>query len=394
MYLWSLSISFCFKKSYFPSFISLSGIVLAVYLFIRFGVGKVFFVFSGIIPITQLTPFQRILNTPAVLFYYLKTFFYPATLNVYQLWIVNNIDFSNFYLLLIIDLVVFLIIIFIAYKLFKTNKKIFSVYTFFMLWFFSGIFFHSQIFPLDMTVADRWFYFPMVGILGIVGVGIEEIKVNAKYRAIVLFSAFLIITILSLRTIVRNTNWYDELTLFSHDSKTQDNFEIENYLGLEYGQESDYKSALSHELISISMYPLQVSYANAAYDYEQLGNFKMANDFYYKALSTKTAVTANEAPVAGIYEGLLKIAIKTNDEKNVQDIMKQALNFYPNDPFILIYAAIIEYDLNNKNEAINLISQAKSIAPGAQQVINIYNQIISNQPVDLIVKNSIVFTTN
>src|SRR5258708_27738500 len=110
------------------------------------------------------------------------------------------------------------------------------------MWFLFGILFHSQIFPLDQTVADRWFYFPIVGILGMIGVLLEVFHINLKN--IWIFSAVLIFVILlSLRTFIRSVDWRDDFTLASHDSKVADTYNSEYIISHIYYQEGNLKEA-------------------------------------------------------------------------------------------------------------------------------------------------------
>src|SRR5258708_13336622 len=92
-----------------------------------------------------------------------------------------------------------------------------------------------QIIPLDMTVSDRWFYFPMVGMLGMLGVFVETIQhpsVRLKNLATVIIIT--IIAIFSLRTVIQNTYWQDGISLFSYNLQLKSHDSgVENFLALE-----------------------------------------------------------------------------------------------------------------------------------------------------------------
>jgi hypothetical protein len=51
----------------------------------------------------------------------------------------------------------------------RTSKAETRAYLFFGAWASLGILAHLQIIPLDMTAAETWLYFPMPGILGMLG---------------------------------------------------------------------------------------------------------------------------------------------------------------------------------------------------------------------------------
>src|SRR6266567_1078323 len=70
---------------------------ILIYAFLRFGVAKMFISKFPGMPITLLPLSQRILNMPAIVFYYLKTFFYPSRLDFFQIWVVKHLTFTNFF---------------------------------------------------------------------------------------------------------------------------------------------------------------------------------------------------------------------------------------------------------------------------------------------------------
>lgn len=208
------------KRQKFFLFIG-AAFTLTTYAFIRFVLAGVYFEHHTA-PMIERAAFEvRLLTIPAVIFYYVKNLLYPSNLGVFQYWVVRTKDFPHFYFPLFIDILFLLVLLFLGGVIARANKKEFPVYLFSLAWLVVGLIFHSQLFPLDMTVADRWMYFPIVGLLGVVGVSIQVIKLVSKNRiAFGLTLGVILISLLSLRTIIRNTNWSDEARLLGHDLDT------------------------------------------------------------------------------------------------------------------------------------------------------------------------------
>src|SRR5258708_37949937 len=112
---------------------------------------------------------------PAILLYYLKTFLFPKDLFILQHWFITQPN-SQFYVPLLLDSVFFLGIVLLGIWIYRRRNSLFLPYLFFALWFSIGVGMHMQFIPLDMTVSDTWFYFPMVGMLGMIGVALETVR--------------------------------------------------------------------------------------------------------------------------------------------------------------------------------------------------------------------------
>lgn len=309
----------------------------------------------------------RMVNIPAMFLFYLKTFFYPLNLAMSYQWVYTKINFYNFYLPLLIDLIFLLILIFLAsycYK--KLARKYFIAYIFFMVWFVIGILFHMQIFPLDATVAERWFYFPIVGLLGISGVLIDGFHLNLKNRWIVSVFIF-ILFLLSLRTFIRSFDWRNELTLGTHDIKVSDAWGTEDMLSAAYGREMDFTDAKIHAERSIALYPHMFNYMNLGVAETNLGEYKQAKEAFQKSLHLGDYFQT--------YEGYANLdTVYGNPQENINFIKNVALKKFPQDGILWFCLAIIEYNYGNKNNAKFDIAQAYTYEP-TSQVALVYNAI-------------------
>jgi hypothetical protein len=149
---------------------------IGIYLLLRFAIVTELPAKTSLanaIPIDRLSFLERLANIPAIVFYYLYTALFPLQLAVEQRWIVTKLTAQEFYLPLLLDSTFYIALCVGGIYIYRHKRIYFNSYLFFFVWFLTGLLMIVQIFPLDMTVADRWFYFPLVGILGMVGVGIQ-----------------------------------------------------------------------------------------------------------------------------------------------------------------------------------------------------------------------------
>jgi hypothetical protein len=360
-----------------PFFIS--GITIGlVYIAMRVGFGGALFEKSGIAPIAQLSLTGRLLNIPAIIFFYLKTFVFPAQLTISQYWVVKTIDLKNFYLPAFVDLSFFALIICGYIYLYKRNKKLFNIFFFFFIWFIGGLFFHLQIVPLDMTVADRWFYLPAVGLLGMIGVIFQSVYLhrNAIIKTFVYVLAIIILIILSIRTMVRNTDWRDSLTLYLHDSKINDNFAIESNIGVEYSAKGQDDIALIHYQKSIQLFPYAVNLYNTGNYYGKRGDMDTAREYYYKAID---APAFSEAARKDLSLGAAKLLISHDTPLQAKAFVNTLLLRYPKSAELWADFAICEYYLHNQDQALAAAYKAKILLNnGATNYL--YNLILNKRP--------------
>lgn len=372
-----------FSKKQKGIFIVFGTVVLLVYFFLRFVIAKAFLAKISIIPIASLSLAERVMNMPSIFFYYINNFFFPNKLAINQMWVIKDINFSSFYFPLVIDLAVLSAIALIGAFLLRKSKEKFSIFLFFLIWFFAGTILIMQIFPLDMTVADRWFYFPMAGLLGLIGIAVQEVKINKQKLNIIMICVIVVLLALSVRTIVRNSNWHDAITLYSHDVMIESNFDTENNLGAELINVGQYENAIIHLNKSIEFYPNEINYTNLGYSYQQLGKKDVALKYYKKAL---TSNSFNVQPPHKLqyttYAFPTEFSIQQSEFTTAREILYKAVLDYPTNSRLFVYLAYVEYKLGNSDKALAAASQAYKLEPN--DITNhVYSKIKSNLPLDI-----------
>ena len=361
-----------FRKSQLVKSLISVIIPLLLYFYLRFSIAKIFVQKIPDVPMMTASLVQRIFTMPSIFLFYLKTFIFPYPLLISQQWSnfeANTQFFISFFISLLIISGISIFILWTYHK----RKYLLSPLLFFSLWFFIGIGFHLQLIPFDFTVADRWFYFPMVGILGMIGVAIETIKYpSIRTKNIGIGVIVSVIFLFSFRTIFRNTNWQSGISLYSSNLQFVKDDVIENALAVELMRVQNYTEAQVHFKNLLLRNPNEPAlYINIAETYEYLGDISNAKTFYKKIL---------DSDGSGIgYYNLSRIALqKDGNLEEAKRIAQKGIQRYPQNANIWLILAIAEYQLGNQQTALIDATKAKNLLP-SPQTENIYETILNHK---------------
>lgn len=328
-------------------------------------------------PIANMSLIHRISEIPAIIFFYLKTFFLPLHLSSSHVWITyGNSVFEN--IIIPISLIVIFLgtLILLGTKYVKSHsEKLFHLYIVFMVWFMSGLLLHLQLIPLDATVADRWFYFPIVGLLGILGILLQIFEIKEKRKLLYIISVFLLF-ILGVITFIRGFDWKNNYTLSLHDvSISHNNYVLEKSLSYEYLSLNKLPEAEHYAKKSVEHYPYATNLINLGQVYLIKGDYKNAKDALLKALSYGDYYLT--------YEVLAVISTVYGDPKENIKFLQEAIKKYPNGSKLWVSLAIVQYNSGQKNEARDSIAKAYRLYPNNIEVNSVYTKIINNEPINL-----------
>lgn len=360
-----------FSKKNFNIIFYCSVVVLAPYFFLRYFVANMHLAQTSAAPIAESSLLQRIINMPYVFFYYIKTFFYPIQITSHQYWIIRNLNLRDFFLPLLISFLTISVVFLGALYFWRYQKKLFSAYLFFSLWYLLGIIFHLQFIPLDAIVADRWFYFPIVGFTSILTLVIYEVYERKPiFKKGIIITLLIICLLLSVRTIVRTFDWKDELTLFSHDVKTtRPNFILHNYLATALINNEEFEKAKPYVLASINERPYYANLNNMAVIYLSEQNIPKTKYYLQKSL----AMTKNYM----VYENYSNFLLRFYSLDEARVFTEGALKFFPRNYHLWLNMGKIYYLESKKNEAISAVRKAYLISHNPEDV-KIIQQIQNN----------------
>ena len=295
--------------------------VFVVYLYLRVGVAQVGLEKNMFTSMATLPLLTRLGNIPAIVWHYLSQWIWPQYLSISQHWANRQPGILEWIELL--GLVFgWLGILWWGLKRKDTNL------VFFWVWFGLAIAFHVQIFPLDLTVADRWFYLPMVGLIGSMGsmgsmgYRVCSIKYGNIIIAIILFALFV-------RSSIRIQNWRDGLTLYKHDSQIMPNsFDLQNNLGVELYRSGDMKGAKEHFIRSTEISPTWwTNWNNLGVIIEAEGDLDTALIYYRRSIDNGQYYLA--------YGNYARVLLKQKKWLEARTFIENSLILYPSNQVLL-----------------------------------------------------------
>ncbi len=338
-------------------------LVLTIYAFLRIGLAHVTIGtgMSGAIPIEHASMGIRLFNLPIILFYYFQTFFFPQHLAISQQWLLSSQNLATVVLVALAISIIFAALGIIGVVIYRQHRKQWSVYLLFALWLVIGLLIHSNIlWPLDATVADRWFYFPMVGILGLIGTLMQlyKAKINTVPKLLPMLLAVVLVSSLSIRTIVRNANFVDNITLFSHDIQySADSSLLQAGLGTVLIDNGRYSEAEAHLVRSIELDPSgYLEWNTLGLLYEKMGKIDEAKRAYMNAVKN-----ASEFAISNRNLGLFLLIYDT--PQSAEAFLQKSLQRLPQDGNLLMLYALTEHKLGHDDAALTAARQAALYNP-------------------------------
>lgn len=310
-----------YDKKHWYKYVCTSGVILGIYFFVRIFLIRVSFGDYDISPISALSFWERVITIPKVLWYYISSFVYPSDISVMQHWVVTSPSITNFWLPLSCVFLVFGTVLYVVYKT-KSKYLLFC-----SLWSGLGLGIHSQLFPLDMTVATRWIY---SGALGFSGVAIFFVSILANkflgYKKQHVFLGVSLVILIFFGTIshLRTQVWKSGYALYSTDIENNpESFDLNNNYGVELFRSGQKDRALGYLEKSISLQPnWSFPWNNAGAVYEYQGDLEKAKKYYLKSIEKGQYFLA--------YENYASILIRQEKYTEANKFVTDALRYLPN----------------------------------------------------------------
>ena len=177
-------------------------------------------------PLRYNKAFEARFSVAAItLIYYIRLLIFPHPLLFYYgLYTLPEVSIGD--IIVWISVVIHIVLFFVFVKLYKKNKYILIGYLFYLLAIFP---FSNYMMEINGIVADRFLHGPSIGfaiLLAALFFQFFKIPLNTENLKTITKQAkyvFLIILFLySVKTISRNADWKDEMTLFTRDIKYLD----------------------------------------------------------------------------------------------------------------------------------------------------------------------------
>jgi tetratricopeptide (TPR) repeat protein len=347
------------RKNALTTIVSSLGVVL-IYGYFRFFIGHIlYYPQISYSHITELSFLQRIITIPAVIFYYIKTAFLPIHPAVNQEWIVASINSPVFVKSVIGDALSCFLSIALGVYVYKGYKLYFKSYLFFTFWLWIGLLFYSQLFfVLDFTVSDNWFYFPLVGFIGILGALAQIYSTKNKIAVPVLcIIAFIVIGVLSVRTIVRNANFHDNETLLTHDiTYSPESGPLVFGLGEIYLYQGNFQQARPYLVKAAQLNPeISINWYTLGLLYEQTGKASLAQKAF------QTAVKINDSYVS--YDNYALFLYLQGKPDSALQLTSAGLQDYPSDGNLWMIKSLIDYKKGDDASAVASAKYALGYSP-------------------------------
>lgn len=298
---------------------------------------------------------ERLQHIPLIFQYYLSTFLFPTNLALGQTWTMKELSFETFYFPLLL-FSTFSLGIFVLLFFLKSRKSHFLTLTlFFVLWFIVGLLPHMQLIPLEMTVATRWFYFPMIGLLGIFGVVITVFLQSKKLRHFLFPLSVVLLLVYSGMTIHRLGQWKNAITLYRHDVTKTESYLLEHSFGYELLQQKQLDEAGVHLQKAVTLFPTAMNTNSLGVYYYQKNDIASAKKWFAISNSYGDSYLA--------YQNLSRILLQYDSPQKAKAYVEVAVKKFPQSSTLWYLLALASYKSGDTDRALRAALQSYEISP-------------------------------
>lgn len=214
-------------------------------------------------------------------------------------------------------------------------------------------------FKVAWVVAERYVYLGSLGIFFIIALIIQKVGLLFKNKQLSYALLIIIILMLGIRTINRNSDWKNQDTLWLSAEKTSvSSPQNHNNLGDYYGRQGDLEKAVSEFKKAIELKPGYAdAYHNLANTYQQISKTELAIENYKKAVEFNPLLWQSFQNLAGIYFEQEKFEL-------AQENMQKAIKASPENANLYLNSGIIYLKLDNQEQAQKQFEKAIQLDPG------------------------------
>jgi protein O-mannosyl-transferase len=236
-----------------------------------------------------------LVKVPTSVFSYFHLLVWPDSLSLYQTEMIFTPWEYRFTVL------VFLIYVGSIVYFYKKNKLL----SFWLIFFILPLMPTLTPMRIAWAVAERYAYLSATGIIVVIAYIFYKLSEYKKIRTGVYMIFWLFVAALSVRTIVRNTDWKSEETLWFATAKTSPSGStIHNNLGNVYSLKGDYEKSIEEFSLAIKINPAYGdAYHNIGNVYYQLQKMPEAAESYRKALELNPRLWQSHQNLAAVYYG-------------------------------------------------------------------------------------------
>lgn len=359
---------FWFDRKRLSAFIGILTLPLIVYFILKiYAVGLLHHVDNG--PINRLGLGGRLLTAPSVLLFYVTKFVFPAKLASGYFWTYPTFSVQHVLIPLIIDLAVVALVFYLAVLVRKKGTHAqYLAFLFFAAWAGISLISYLQIVPFDFTASETWFYFPMAGILGMIGMLLTVFKdrINPSYVMVI---AVIVVATFGIRSSLRGLDWRSLDTLAQKDiAASKEDYNAYNNVANSYILNKDFTQAEPYVEQSIRAFPTDTNYYNLGLILSSYQNYSGAVQAYNKSLSYSDYSSAYELRA----ETTLVYGNYATDKQYVSELAQK----YPQDYKGWMYLALFDYKHHDISDAKTAITKAVNLGPVPQ---GLYADIMSNK---------------